>query len=146
MTYELIVVRLPDDWQQQYWGTDSATWPSPDTDSDGDGASNLQEFLAGTDPTNAKSVLRTQIRNSDHGPRLEWNTEPGLLFQSPPSGWKLEALLNRHPAATRRHLRFGRRDAGGIKENRTGSRRCKRARSAGSCEPRSFRQERLCVR
>ena len=72
---------LPDDWQQRYWGADPAKWPAPDADSDGDGASNLQEFLAGTDPTNAQSVLRTQIRNSDHGPRLEWNTQPGFLFQ-----------------------------------------------------------------
>lgn len=72
---------LPDDWQTKHWGADAGQWPTPDADSDGDGASNLQEFLAGTDPTNAKSVLRTQIRNSDHGPRLEWNTEPGLLFQ-----------------------------------------------------------------
>ncbi|MBI3415830.1 MAG: hypothetical protein HY043_11030 [Verrucomicrobia bacterium] len=72
---------LPDDWQARYWGADAAKWPVPGADTDGDGASNLQEFLAGTDPTNAQSVLRTRIINSDHGPRLEWNSEPGVMVQ-----------------------------------------------------------------
>jgi hypothetical protein len=39
---------LPDDWEQQYFG--SATGASPDADSDGDGASNSAEFMAGTNP------------------------------------------------------------------------------------------------
>lgn len=47
---------LPDDWEQQYFGT--ATGASANTDADGDGFTNLQEFLAGTDPTNATSALR----------------------------------------------------------------------------------------
>jgi polygalacturonase len=39
---------LPDDWEQQYFG--STTGASPDADSDGDGASNSAEFIAGTNP------------------------------------------------------------------------------------------------
>jgi glucose/arabinose dehydrogenase len=47
---------LPDDWEQQYFG--STTGALPGDDPDGDGFSNLQEFLSGTDPTNALSALR----------------------------------------------------------------------------------------
>jgi hypothetical protein len=69
---------LPDDWQALYW---SAPFPAPNVDSDGDGASNASEFLAGTDPTNAESVLKTWLTRSLQGPRLNWNTQPGFIYQ-----------------------------------------------------------------
>ncbi len=47
---------LADDWEQQYFG--DPTNASASADSDNDGFTNLQEFLAGTDPTNAMSALR----------------------------------------------------------------------------------------
>jgi hypothetical protein len=72
---------LPDDWQTQYWGTSPANWPGPQVDSDGDGATNIQEFLAGTDPTDPNSVLRIQISTTSQGPRVQWNTQPGLVYQ-----------------------------------------------------------------
>lgn len=72
---------LPDDWQQRYWGANPVRWPDRLADSDGDGASNLQEFLAGTDPTNAASTLRLGITRNGQGLWLNWNTEPGLVYQ-----------------------------------------------------------------
>jgi hypothetical protein len=72
---------LPDDWQVQYWGPNTANWPSPQTDSDGDGASNLQEFLAGTDPTEPNSVLRVQLVSTAQGAQLRWNSQPGFMYQ-----------------------------------------------------------------
>ncbi len=72
---------LPDDWQELYWGFDSADWPSPLADSDGDGASNLDEFKAGTNPTDATSVLVQRIRRTVQGVFLEWNTQPGYFYQ-----------------------------------------------------------------
>jgi hypothetical protein len=72
---------LPDDWQALYWGNEPSKWPAANVDSDGDGATNLQEFLSGTDPTDARSVLETRITASTQGWRLEWNTEPGLIYQ-----------------------------------------------------------------
>jgi hypothetical protein len=72
---------LPDDWEVQFWTATSAAWPRPDADSDGDGASNLQEWLAGTDPTDASSVLRTELIETAQGTRLTWNTQPGLVYQ-----------------------------------------------------------------
>lgn len=46
---------LPDAWEQEYFG--SATGANPDADSDGDGMSNYAEYIAGTHPTSANSVL-----------------------------------------------------------------------------------------
>lgn len=72
---------LPDDWQRLHWGETSAKWPTARADSDGDGASNVDEFLAGTLPTDSSSVLRTQIVPGGTAPRLAWNAQPGQLYQ-----------------------------------------------------------------
>lgn len=72
---------LPDDWQTTYWGTKPGAWPSPAIDSDGDGASNYQEYLAGTNPRDSNSVLRTWATASRFGRRLNWNTQPGFVYQ-----------------------------------------------------------------
>jgi len=72
---------LPDDWQAKYWGANNFTWPSATADSDGDGVSNQKEYLAGTDPTNPESVLRTQLQLTPQGWRLKWNTAAGYMYQ-----------------------------------------------------------------
>jgi len=72
---------IPYEWMTAYFGSDVFNWPSPTADSDGDGVSNLQEFQAGTNPTNALSVLRQQMISTGQGPFLQWNTEPGLMYQ-----------------------------------------------------------------
>lgn len=72
---------LPDDWQARYWGLNPLAWPSATTDSDGDGATNLQEFLAGTNPSNQASALRLDLMRNGQGLWLNWNTEPGLVYQ-----------------------------------------------------------------
>jgi hypothetical protein len=73
---------LPDDWQVRFWGNDSSLWPPPTTDSDNDGANNLQEFLAGTSPTDPTKVLRMGWRETpDRGTFLTWNTEKGSVYQ-----------------------------------------------------------------
>jgi hypothetical protein len=69
---------LPDDWQAMYWPGGA---PAPNVDSDGDGASNASEFLAGTDPTNAESVLKTWLTRGPLGRRLNWSTQPGFIYQ-----------------------------------------------------------------
>jgi hypothetical protein len=72
---------IPYEWMIHYFGTDLWSWPSPYADSDGDGVSNLNEFLAGTDPTNAASALRLQLQPTAQGLFLDWNTQSGLIYQ-----------------------------------------------------------------
>lgn len=83
---------VPDDWQTGYWGADPRLWPFAEEDSDGDGASNVEEFLAGTDPTRADSVLKARIVEGGAGLRLAWNSQPGVLYQvqvsADLSGWQ----------------------------------------------------------
>jgi T5SS/PEP-CTERM-associated repeat protein len=49
---------LPDGWQIQYFGSENSADAVPSADSDGDGMSNLQEYLVGTDPTSNASAFR----------------------------------------------------------------------------------------
>jgi hypothetical protein len=85
---------IPVEWMTMYFGPNQTSWPSPTADSDGDGMNNYQEFLAGTNPTNAASVLRVQISKtssqgaqpqqlglSPQGMFVIWNTQPGLTYQ-----------------------------------------------------------------
>jgi len=60
------------------WGGADA---SPDADPDGDGLTNWQEYLAGTDPLNANSVLRvTQIRPVADGIEITWSSVQGRVY------------------------------------------------------------------
>jgi hypothetical protein len=72
---------IPQEWMIAYFGNDIFSWPSPYADSDGDGASNRDEFLAGTNPTDATSVLRMRLQPTAQGLFLTWNTQPGLVYQ-----------------------------------------------------------------
>lgn len=49
---------LPDAWQMQNFGSITDPKAAPSADPDGDGFSNLQEYLAGTNPKNAASLLK----------------------------------------------------------------------------------------
>ncbi len=67
---------LTDEWELRYFGTTVAANGTADTD--GDGHTDLQEFLAGTDPTNAASQLRIDsITTDDAGVHIGWHTAGG---------------------------------------------------------------------
>jgi hypothetical protein len=72
---------LPDDWQKTYFGTNSDLWPGLAEDSDSDGVSNRNEFLAGTDPNDAASFLHADLIATSQGPLLTWNSRPGAIYQ-----------------------------------------------------------------
>jgi hypothetical protein len=69
---------VPDCWMLTYFHhpTGQAADQSRTTeDADHDGLSNLQEYLAGTNPTNAASALRiTSLAAASNGVRLSWTT------------------------------------------------------------------------
>jgi subtilisin family serine protease len=72
---------LPDWWEQQFFGRLTGT--DPNADPDLDGASNLAEFLAGTNPTNFNSALRlTALRAAGtNGVVLEWPSVAGRYYR-----------------------------------------------------------------
>jgi subtilisin family serine protease len=72
---------LPDWWEQQFFG--HLTGTDPNADPDHDGASNLAEFLAGTDPTNFSSALRlTALRAAGtNGVALAWPGVSGRYYR-----------------------------------------------------------------
>lgn len=72
---------IPDEWQIANWGTTASKWGSPADDSDGDGLTNYQEFLAGTDPRDASSALKTQVQTVQGAMYFKWNTVPGKVYQ-----------------------------------------------------------------
>jgi hypothetical protein len=73
---------LPDDWEAQYTlnPNDSTGANGANGDPDADQFTNIQEFLAGTNPQDAASLLRiTQLASG--GRRISWQSVPGKRYQ-----------------------------------------------------------------
>ena len=76
---------IPDWWMMKYFGhttgrADDHSLASDDAD--GDGASNLQEYLAGTDPTNPNSVFRlSAAATANSTVTLTWPAVSGKSYQ-----------------------------------------------------------------
>ena len=68
---------LPDSWEAKYGVT------NPSADDDGDGQSNLQEYIANTNPTNAASVLRITGVTRDQNGRvdLQWSAKGSTRYR-----------------------------------------------------------------
>ncbi len=73
-----------DCWMLKYFGHvsgEAADNSRASDDRDGDGMSNLQEFLAGTNPTNSMSALRiTGVVVSGNGVKLTWRAVGGKQY------------------------------------------------------------------
>ena len=61
---------LPDDWEQGYF---SALDVTPEGNADGDDYNNMEEFIAGTDPTDADSFFTVTNTFSGSGFVVDWN-------------------------------------------------------------------------
>jgi hypothetical protein len=72
---------LPDVWQSSYFGGVSSSWEDSSTDTDGDGANNLEELLAGTDPADSTDVLVMHLHKSNGQNWLSWTTVEGGIYQ-----------------------------------------------------------------
>ncbi len=76
---------LADSWEQQYFGSTSATGGGPTDDPDNDGMSNSAEFRAGTNPLDANSRFGfTDIRT---------DAQPGIVLRWPSVTNRTYAIL-----------------------------------------------------
>jgi subtilisin family serine protease len=71
---------LPDWWELEYFG--HLTGTDPNADPDHDGMSNLAEWIAGTNPTNAASCLRASVVSVTNvsGVVVGWSSVTGKLY------------------------------------------------------------------
>jgi hypothetical protein len=78
---------MDDGWETTYLGGTNASSGAAMEDRDGDGFSNLHEYIAGTDPTNAASVLKV-VQVSSPGTAsnfvLDWPSVAGKVYSV---GW-----------------------------------------------------------
>jgi hypothetical protein len=71
---------IPNGWKQQY-GLDPFDHGVAGTDPDHDGMSNLQEYLAGTNPTNAASCFKiTSVTTTNGNVRVSWSAVGGRSY------------------------------------------------------------------
>jgi hypothetical protein len=72
---------LPDAWEIEYFGSINDPRATPNADPDGDGFSNLQEYLAGTDPLDAASFLRIDsVQVGPGGVALQFTAVAGRTY------------------------------------------------------------------
>jgi len=73
---------LDDNFQRQYFGLFTGPQAAPGVDAEGDGFSNSAEYVAGTVPTNAASLLKIdQVTQSGSSATVTCRTVPGKRYQ-----------------------------------------------------------------
>jgi hypothetical protein len=97
---------IPDAWELQNFGTINI---DPNADPDGDGQSNLQEYLAGTNPTNGTDYLHITAESFASGgtsATLTWSSVPTRFYYiqktpalNPPPTWFDSGLSLISPSA-----------------------------------------------
>jgi hypothetical protein len=79
-----------DEWKIAFFGSLTNSQAGDDVDADGDGALNWQEYVAGTNPTNALSCLKFTSAdlstNGTQGAAINWLTAPGKTYLLQSSG------------------------------------------------------------
>jgi hypothetical protein len=71
-----------EDWQSLHFGNSGDPRAGADLDPDGDGTSNMNEFLAGTDPLDAGSAMRVlSLERESASATIRWSSIPGKVYQ-----------------------------------------------------------------
>jgi sugar lactone lactonase YvrE len=71
---------IPDTWRLIYFGTISNLLSAANLDPDGDGASNWQEYVAGTNPMDPASVLKLTPVAPSPNFTVQWPSVPGKTY------------------------------------------------------------------
>ncbi|MHC1768199.1 MAG: carboxypeptidase regulatory-like domain-containing protein [Verrucomicrobiia bacterium] len=73
---------LDDRFQRQFFSRWTSPQAAPTVDADNDHFTNAEEYMAGSDPTNAESVLILEsVRYDTRGATLTWPSAPGRRYQ-----------------------------------------------------------------
>ena len=75
---------ISDEWKAHFFGDETEDDVRENDDPDLDGYSNLAEYLAGTDPTNAHSRFRLDVAGlspDENGIELRWQTTSGRVYR-----------------------------------------------------------------
>ncbi|MDZ8118659.1 hypothetical protein [Pontiella agarivorans] len=73
---------LPDAWEIQYFGSTNALNGGPYEDHDGDASGNLDEYIAGTNPTNEASFFKiTQTEADPYSLTIQWPSVEGREYE-----------------------------------------------------------------
>jgi hypothetical protein len=72
---------IPSDWMTAYYGYDMSLWPRPTAPLAPGGPTLLQVFLSGGDPLDPSTWLRVSLASTSQGFFLNWNPQPGLIYQ-----------------------------------------------------------------
>jgi hypothetical protein len=71
---------IPDAWRMRYFGTLNDPRSAADVDADGDGLSNYEEFMLGTNPVDPSDSLRLHAASNGRGVMLRFHTANGKLY------------------------------------------------------------------
>ena len=72
---------IPFEWMQAYYGSDTSLWPRAGTMLGNTGPTLQDVFLSGSNPLLPSTWLRTQLSSTSQGFFLNWNPQPGFLYQ-----------------------------------------------------------------
>jgi hypothetical protein len=134
---------MSDDWENTYLGGTNAALGGAMQDRDGDGFSNLHEYIAGTNPTNAASLLKFMQVSPGAASNfvLDWASVAGKVYSVEWIGNMLDSAVADgreqycgHPAAERSHGRRDRRQLRLLPRGRAALTGGARALHGGTCQ------------